>query len=149
MAHNVLSHSQNYRLTQWLDYNKEKVEELSNIDVAKAAADELGFQVTLHNIISSSRVIGIRQSKIKKPEESLSKLWQSMESTLLFLEVTEKSLHELENVTKKQEKEIFVLQVEVAKLMQRLPHVPNPDQKPTFIDVFAPSPIKLNLQGAL
>jgi hypothetical protein len=57
---NVLTHANTYKLTKWLDENKEVLTNTTQAKIAAKATSELLFSVTTGNICGACNVLGIK-----------------------------------------------------------------------------------------
>ena len=57
---NSLDKAKSYRLTSWIDTNKETLEKLTQPKIADLATSALGFTVTVGNIFGASNALGIK-----------------------------------------------------------------------------------------
>jgi len=57
---NVLTHANTYKLTKWLDENKEALTNTTQAKIAVKATSELLFTVTTANIWGACNVLGIK-----------------------------------------------------------------------------------------
>ena len=57
---NNLDKSNSYKLTRWIDINKEQLDKLTQFQIATMAEKTLGFSVTAANIYGASNALGIK-----------------------------------------------------------------------------------------
>ena len=59
-AKNILDAAKQYKLTKWLDTNKDTFKNMTQAQIAALAAENLGFNVTVANIYGACNAIGIK-----------------------------------------------------------------------------------------
>jgi len=57
---NILDAAKQYKLTKWLDTNKETFKDMTQAQIAVLAAENLGFTVTVANVYGACNAIGIK-----------------------------------------------------------------------------------------